>query len=84
MAWGSAYGRRMGKDERADAERELTAVAKALAHVMRAHSANAAMVRTYVDPSGQAQVAVNLYTKSANVALDASPQVEFRRALADL
>lgn len=84
MAWGSAYGRRMGKDERADAERELTTVAKALAHVMRAHSANAAMVRTYVDPSGQAQVAVNLYTKSANVALDASPQVEFRRALADL
>lgn len=84
MAWGSAYGRRMGKDERADAERELAQVARALGEVMRSHHANAAMVRTYVDPSGQAQVAVNLYTKSANIALDASPQVEFRRALADL
>jgi primosomal replication protein N len=68
----------MGTQEKAEAERELALLAKALAGVMRSHHASAAMVRTYVDPSGQAQVAVNLYTKSANATVDASRQVEFR------
>lgn len=74
----------MSKREKAEAERELADLARALVGVMRSHHAGAAMVRAYVDPSGQAQAAVNLYTKSANVTVDASPQVEFRRPADDL
>lgn len=54
------YGRRLPKDERAEAERELSLIADDLAWVMANHGGQAAMVRCYVDRRGATQVACNL------------------------
>lgn len=72
------YGRRMGAEERAEAEAELGAVAEDLGWVMRRHHGQSAMARVWVDPTGKLMCAVNLFTRSANVICDGNPAVEAR------
>lgn len=72
------YGRRMGAEERAEAEAELGAIAEDLAWVMRRHHGQSAMARVWVDGNGRVMCAVNLFTRSANVCCDGNPAVEAR------
>lgn len=75
---------RMGKDERREADAELSAMALDLAWVMGRHGGRAAMVRCYVDRRGETHVACNLYSEADAASGRIGPAVEFRRRLSDL
>lgn len=74
----------MPRDERREADAELSAIAADLAWVMGHHGGRAAMVRCYVDRTGEAHVACNLYTGDDAARGRVGPAVEFRRRLEDL
>ena len=75
---------RMPKDERGEADAELSALARDLAWVMGSHGGRAAMVRCYVDRRGETHVACNLYSGEDADHGSIMPAVEFRRRLSDL
>lgn len=75
---------RMPKDERREADAELSALARDLAWLMQSHHGRAAMVRCYVDRRGETHVACNLYTEADADHGSVRPAVEFRRRLSDM
>lgn len=67
------------KEEVAD---ELVSIGHALKALMRGNRGRSAMVRTYVDDTGEVMLAANLYVGGSNRKLDVqTATIEFRRKL---
>lgn len=68
--------------ETEEATEDLVSIGYLLKTFMREHKGRSAMVRTYVDDTGEVMLAANLYVGGSNRKLDApTATIEFRRKL---